>query len=152
MRDIKWFIVHCAYTPITMDVDAARVDKWHKKNGWSGIGYNYFIKLDGTVEKGRSLTEFGAHTIGRGANKYSIGVCFAGGMENNKPKDTIKVDQMFSILRLFREAQELFPNIKIAGHNQFDKKPCPCFDMREYAQKHGLKKSEILMDELIYKL
>ena len=72
-------------------------DEWHKKRGWSGVGYHYIILngrpfadvdywefLDGQIEPGRHLDddpifeddEIGAHVAGR--NRSSIGICLVG--------------------------------------------------------------------------
>lgn len=143
-RQIKWLIVHCAFTKTSMDIDADVIDRWHRNKGWSGIGYNWFVKLDGTLENGRPLKKRAAAAIGLGANSKGFHVCYAGGMgKDGKPEDNINPDQMFSILKLFRELKEIYPDIKIAGHNQFDAKACPCFDMRVYAKKHGIDSESI---------
>lgn len=34
-----------------IDASAPQIDRWHKNNGWAGIGYHYVIRKDGTVEK-----------------------------------------------------------------------------------------------------
>ena len=150
-REIKYFIVHCAFTKESMDVSVQDIDRWHRDRGWSGIGYNRYIKFDGSVYDGRSLTNFGAHTLGY--NRMSIGVCLEGGMgEDGQPDDTLTVDQWRTVVKEFRMAQKLFPKIKIAGHNQFNVKPCPSFDVREYAKKHGIESDDIYNEPLLVKL
>ena len=37
------------------DVSAATMHEWHKANGWSGIGYHFVIRKDGTIEAGRPM-------------------------------------------------------------------------------------------------
>lgn len=136
-RDIKYLIIHCADTRRSMDIDADDVDRWHKAKGWRGIGYNYFIKFDGTIQKGRDLAYHGAHTLGH--NHDSIGICLEGGQdEQGNPQDTLTVDQWVSVIKIYLEAVKTYPNILLSGHNQFNKKPCPSFDVREYSAKHGL--------------
>ena len=48
----------------------------HLTNGWSGIGYHYFITKDGTIWEGRPDHTQGAHASG--GNVDSVGVCFEG--------------------------------------------------------------------------
>lgn len=151
-RPINWLIIHAAATKKSMNISASDVDLWHRAKGWNGIGYNFFIKFDGTIERGRSLHNYGAHTVGRSGNKKSIGICLEGGMgEDGKEKDTLTPEQWNAIIRIFCEAKKHYPSIKIAGHNQFDRKPCPCFDVREYADKHGFG-LVTLQDEPLVKL
>lgn len=137
-RPILYYIVHCAYTRPSMDISIDWIDKLHKKNGWSGVGYNTFFKRDGTRQSGRPLEQIGAHTLS--FNHNSIGVCYAGGMgEKGGVEDNITVDQWFAIMDDFRAAQEVYPNILMAGHNQFNAKACPSFDVRDYCRKHGIE-------------
>lgn len=150
-RPIKYFIVHCAFTKPSMDIGAKDIDRWHKKKGWKGIGYNIFYRRNGESEIGRSLEISGAHTLG--FNNNSIGVCYAGGMsESGKVEDNITTEQMAAILDDFREAQKIHPGIQIGGHNQFNAKACPSLDMREYARKHGIEEESIYQGQLLVDL
>lgn len=153
-RPIHWYIVHCAYTKPSMDIGIDWIRKIHvDQNKWSDVGYNHFFKRDGSIEDGRPLTKYGAHTVGLSANRKSIGVCYAGGMgENGGVEDNVTVDQMLAILANFREYQKLYPEILLAGHNQFDKKACPSFDMGEYARKHGIAEESIYQGGILVKL
>ena len=51
----------------------------HRARGFSQIGYNYVIDLDGTIEAGRPLTIAGAHCVGY--NDHSVGICYIGGLD-----------------------------------------------------------------------
>ncbi len=82
LTNVEYLVIHTAAADIA-DVDAARIDEWHKARGWNGIGYHYFIvdgrhaeKADGLVEEGRSLATVGAHA--RGINSRSVGICCGG--------------------------------------------------------------------------
>ena len=35
---IEKIIVHCSATPEGVDINAAKIDKWHRKRGWLMIG------------------------------------------------------------------------------------------------------------------
>lgn len=56
--------------------DAKTVHGWHLNNGWSGIGYHFLVRKDGTIEEGRPIHTVGAHASGH--NFDSIGICFEG--------------------------------------------------------------------------
>ena len=59
-----------------------QVHQWHLANGWSGIGYHFFVRKDGSVYRGRPEDTVGAHA---GNNNYdSIGVCFEGSFEREE--------------------------------------------------------------------
>jgi|TARA_B110000977_G_scaffold145524_1_gene184627 N-acetylmuramoyl-L-alanine amidase len=131
-RKINKIIIHCSATPPTMDVDANRIDEWHKEKGWSGIGYHFFIKRDGQIEIGRPLEKQGAHT--RGHNKNSIGVCYAGGVDSEMcSEDNRTSNQIASLLSLLRLLKNIFPESKVHSHNDFSPKDCPSFNAtKEY--------------------
>ncbi len=54
MRTINLFVIHCADTYATMDIGVKEIDGWHRKRGWSGIGYHFVIRRNGIVETGRT--------------------------------------------------------------------------------------------------
>ena len=126
MREITRAIIHCSATNPEQDFDASDIDRWHKARGWSGIGYHYVIKLDGTLERGRDINKTGAHAFGY--NKKSIGICFIGGidMEGN-PADTRTDEQKRTLKILIGMINGRFPKATIHGHNEFSKKACPSF-------------------------
>ena len=131
-RKISKIIIHCSATPPKMDVDAKRIDEWHKEKGWSGIGYHFFIKRDGQIEIGRPLEKQGAHT--RGYNKNSIGVCYAGGVDSEMcSEDNRTLNQISSLLSLLRLLKNIFPDAQVHSHSDFSPKDCPSFDAtKEY--------------------
>ena len=52
------------------------INRWHKANGWSGAGYHFLVRKDGTVYSLRPEWALGAHAAGN--NYDSLGVCFEG--------------------------------------------------------------------------
>lgn len=104
------------------------VESEHKDSlarGWNGCGYNYYIRMDGTVWEGRGLEYVGAHA-GRADgktstnNSQSIGIGFEG---NYHPSSKIKVDksmpkaQYDAGVRLIRDLMKIYPTIDIIkGH------------------------------------
>lgn len=130
-------ILHCAATPEGREVTAADIDRMHKTRGWKGIGYHYFIRLDGTVEKGRRENEVGAHTTGH--NAKAIGICYAGGMDKDmkKCKDTRTEAQKEAMTELVRDLMKRYniPRDRVYGHYHFSNKCCPSFDVEEYRKE-----------------
>ena len=49
---------------------------WHIRNGWSGIGYHYFVSKQGVIFKGRPDDVIGSHA--KGYNSTSLGIVFEG--------------------------------------------------------------------------
>lgn len=131
MRPVTEIIIHCAATPEGKHFTAADIDRWHREQGWAGIGYHYVVLLDGTVEIGRPLDKIGAHVSGR--NENTIGVVYIGGLDaKGQAKDTRTDAQKAALLKLCRELLDRYPSIKtISGHNQYAAKACPSFDVRK---------------------
>ncbi|MBQ0048079.1 MAG: N-acetylmuramoyl-L-alanine amidase [Prevotellaceae bacterium] len=107
MRTINELIIHCSATAEGKDFTAADIDRWHRVQGWSGIGYHFVIRLDGTVEPGRPIDKAGAHCSGHNAN--SLGICYIGGIapDGKTPKDTRTPAQRLSLRILHHPSPHL---------------------------------------------
>lgn len=121
-RDIQYIIVHHAATDPDNWVDAAEIHAWHTQDRkWAGIGYNYVVCTDGTIEPGRPEYWVGAHT--RGQNRKSIGVCLIG---TGFPKSE---SQRQSATALIKALLERYPEAQLKGHSDFANTECPGFDV-----------------------
>ena len=130
MRRIDRIIVHCSATNPEQDFCAADIDRWHKAKGWSGIGYHYVVKLDGTIEKGRTVEKAGAHAFGY--NKRSIGLCYIGGVDmDGNPTDTRTVSQKLAMRIFIHMLKNDYPNATVHSHSEFSKKACPSFNAKK---------------------
>lgn len=97
-----------------------QVDSWHKANGWTGIGYHYFVRKDGTIYRGRPEWATGAHAQGK--NHESIGIC----AEGNYDEEYIMPDaQKDSIQELLRDIKLRYPNTTVKGHRNVGATSCP---------------------------
>ena len=71
---------------------AEDIHRWHLNNGWSGAGYHFLVRKDGTIYRLRPEDKVGAHAYG--ANYYSLGICFEGDyMQEAMPTEQIKAGQ-----------------------------------------------------------
>ena len=136
-RRIDLILVHCTATAEGKDFTVSDIRRWHttpkpKGNGWSDIGYHYVIYRDGTIHEGRSVDISGAHC--EGWNAHSIGVVYVGGCEKDgkTPKDTRTNEQKAALLSLLMDLRKIYPQAKIAGHRDYDRKGkvCPSFDAK----------------------
>ena len=131
-RRIEYIVVHCTATKEGAKYDVNDVRRWHVQgNGWNDIGYHYLIGIDGECWKGRDESIVGAHVSG--FNKFSIGVCYVGGLDaNGKPKDTRTQKQKQTLYWLLKELKERYPLAAIVGHNDLNKgKACPSFEVKK---------------------
>lgn len=127
-RRIDEIIIHCTATPPYMNATVEDIRQWHKKQGWSDIGYHYVIYRDGTMHLGRDVNLIGAHC--QGHNSHSIGVVYVGGVasDGKTPKDTRTDVQKAAMLSLLLDLRKIYPKAGIFGHRDFAPKDCPSFD------------------------
>jgi len=131
MRKLDTIIVHCSFTKPNQDIGSKEIREWHLERGWSDIGYHYVIRRDGGVEIGRDIRRPGAHA--RGHNSRSIGICLVGGMSpSGDPVANYTDDQMDSLFFVIGILIETINPMRVIGHNEVSKKPCPCFNVSEW--------------------
>lgn len=130
MRIINDIIIHCSATEAGRKITAADIDAWHRARGWKRIGYHYVIDLDGKIERGRPISQPGAHCLRH--NAHSIGICYVGGLRDGKPADTRTWEQKAALNKLIYQLITMY-RCKVHGHKDYANKACPCFDaVREY--------------------
>jgi hypothetical protein len=91
----------------------------HLTQGWSGIGYHFYVRKDGTVYRGRPIDTIGAHC--QGHNNYSVGVCFEGNFGNEKMPSA----QIGAGRALIAYLKGLYPGTKVERHSFFMTTACP---------------------------
>lgn len=126
--NIKYLVVHCSDTPNFKHYSVKEIDQWHRDRGWEGIGYHAVISPTGKIWGGRLEIWQGAHV--REHNFQSLGVCLIG-------TDQFSIPQMTSLKNWLVTMLGHFPDAIIVGHNDLDnKKPCPNFDVKAWADKN----------------
>lgn len=149
MNKIDAIVVHCSATRAGQDIGKSEINRMHVARGFNCIGYNYVVRIDGTVETGRSLQIDGAHCNSKGFsgvsyNKHSIGICYIGGLDKSGIATDTRTDAQKKALReLIAKLVKEYPDIKeILGHRDTSPdldgdgivepnewiKMCPCFD------------------------
>ena len=136
MRTITLIVIHCSAVKPDQLSSAAQIDTWHREDRHYkfGIGYHYVVRRNGDIEPGRPEWLVGAHCLNH--NKYSIGVCYEGGLNaRGQPADTRTPAQKAAMLRLLQQLHQRYPRAVIVGHRDLSHdRDCPCFDAaREYA-------------------
>jgi len=97
------------------------IDRWHKNNGWAGIGYGFWVAKNGMVYEGRG---FNQNAAVENHNSHIISIGFQGDYEN--------VDQEMPVLQynagvdLIRWIMKQIPSIKVVhGHKYWNNTACP---------------------------
>lgn len=99
--------------------------------GWIGIGYNFYIRLDGTVWEGRGLEYVGAHSgrkagapgfeDGANNNSQTVGIGLEGYYHpgSKLTRKEMPKAQYDACVRLIRDLRAKYPDIKwIKGHKE----------------------------------
>lgn len=126
---IKEIVIHSSASPDGREDTAEDIHRWHKEQGWDGIGYHYVIERKGKLSQGRPEYWQGAHASGH--NENSLGVCLIG-------TKYFTVDQMSILDNLLRKLKIKYTGVKIIGHNEISSKSCPGFDVQDWLKDQGI--------------
>ena len=143
MRTINLIVIHCSATREDKSFTEYDLDVCHRRRGFNGTGYHFYIRKNGDIKNTRPLEKPGAHALGY--NARSIGICYEGGLdEDGKAADTRTSRQKESLHRLVRELLQRYPDAKVVGHRDLSPdtnyngivdpweriKECPCFEVK----------------------
>lgn len=95
------------------------IHQWHLNNGWSGIGYHYYVRKDGSIYKGRPDNVIGSHC--KGSNTGSLGICF----EGRYMKETMSQTQYNAGIELIKYLFNKYGALAIYGHRELYNTDCP---------------------------
>lgn len=144
MREIDLIVVHCSATREDRCLTEYDLDTDHRRRGFNGAGYHFYIRKNGDIKSTRPIEKIGAHAKGHNAN--SIGICYEGGLDcNGKPKDTRTQWQRHSLRVLILTLLKDYPGARVCGHRDLSPdlngngeiepeewiKACPCFNAKE---------------------
>ena len=128
-------VIHCSAVKPDQMSSVAQIDSWHRDRGFKfGVGYHYVVRRDGSIEAGRPEWMVGAHCVNH--NKYSIGVCYEGGLDaRGQPADTRTAAQKATLRQLLTDLHRRYPRAVIVGHHDLNpQKECPC--IKNVAQEY----------------
>jgi N-acetyl-anhydromuramyl-L-alanine amidase AmpD len=123
----EYIIIHHA---LAKSCTVKDIDRWHRQNGWAGIGYHYFISKDGFIYEGRQEKQHGAHCKQQRMNYRSIGICLEGCYQdyNNQTDKEVPQKQLKALINLTKHLQNKYniPTNNVKRHHDFAPyKLCP---------------------------
>lgn len=89
-------------------------------NGWAAIGYHYYIRLDGSIYKGRPDNAIGSHC--KGANSNTLGIAFEG---NYDKRTEMPAAQYNAWCELSDYLDSVYGKMKTYGHRERGSSECP---------------------------
>jgi N-acetylmuramoyl-L-alanine amidase len=121
---IQVISVHCSDSPDDKNFDVTDVDRWHKAQGWSKVGYHYVITRKSEIQRGREDGEIPSAVYGH--NRHSIAICWMG---SHKPEPGQYLTLVYAIACIARKHRLEAKHVR--GHKEFPNvtKSCPNLDM-----------------------
>lgn len=114
---------------------AQDIHQWHLINGWSGAGYHFLVRKDGTIYRLRPENKIGAHASG--SNSDSIGICF----EGSYMTETMSQTQINAGKELVAYLKQRYGISKVQAHREVCSTNCPGrnFPFSEIANAKSIK-------------
>ena len=128
-RAVNRVFIHCSAAS-RKNINAREIDSWHKQRGWSGIGYHFFIKTDGTLEVGRDLESTPAAQAGH--NTGTIAICL-----NGLKSSDFTQEQVETLKDLCKTIDDQYKGmfkrgVTFHGHREVNAgKTCPVFNYKD---------------------
>ena len=70
MRKIDLIVIHCSATRVDRTLTAFDLETLHRRRGFNGAGYHFYIRKNGDIKSTRPIEKVGAHA--KGFKLYSI--------------------------------------------------------------------------------
>ncbi|TQV82749.1 N-acetylmuramoyl-L-alanine amidase [Exilibacterium tricleocarpae] len=142
-RDVHSIFLHCSASDQSSHDDISIMKKWHvEDNGWSDVGYHFFITKNGDIQEGRNIEKI--PIAQKGHNTGSIAICCHG-----LKKDKFTQKQMDSVKALCKAITDAYTKkIRIRGHREVSSKECPVYDYKKVLgldDKGYYSESEVLI-------
>lgn len=116
-------VIHHTGNPADDDLSAEQIHASHLMQGWSGIGYHFVVRKDGTVEVGRPEWASGAHAYGE--NSHTIGIHVCGNFELATPTPA-QIESLAYLVGYLCEQYDLIPDPRhVVGHRDLMATACP---------------------------
>lgn len=121
-RVINTVFLHCSASDNPSHDKVSVMRRWHLNRGFTDVGYHFYIRKDGTIERGRPLAKVPAAQ--KGHNVGSIAICLGG------LKDFTEA-QFKALRQLVDGIDAVYPGLRYRGHCEVSNKTCPVYDYRK---------------------
>ena len=123
-RDVTdQIVIHHTGNPTDDDLSAEEIHESHLAQGWSGIGYHFVIRKDGTIELGRPMDTIGAHAYGE--NSHTVGIHVCGNFDLVSPTQA-QVESLSYLVGWVAEYYGITPDyMHVVGHRDLMPTACP---------------------------
>ena len=124
IRGVKEVFLHHSATSNPDHDDISWIRHLHvNENGWQDVGYHFFIKSSGEIQKGRDLEFIPAAQSAH--NTYTIAICLSG------TEDNFTDEQFKSLQDLCSQINKAYKGkVVFRGHKEVNATLCPSYDYR----------------------
>ena len=125
-RAVDRVFLHCSASDVAAHDNIEQIRKWHvDDNGWSDVGYHYFVNKAGEIFNGRPIGKTPAAQGGH--NTGTIAICLSGLKESNF------TDAQFTTLKaMCRTINQAYGGqVTFHGHREVAAKACPVYDYKK---------------------
>ena len=144
-RTIKYLIIHTAGSSESTTPASLMRFFFNERDGggWNTGGYHWIIGRRG--DPVRVYSDDVSTNGAKGINENSIHLNWIGGYSGTgEPLNfNITNGQINTLKRLVRKYTDLYPDIKVLGHNQCSNKPCPLFNVPTWCEKINIAEGNI---------
>ena len=124
-RPVKKVFIHISASDNPDHDNAATIDAWHRAKGWSGIGYHFFIRKSGQIERGRDLEKTPAAQAPY--NRGTIAICISG-LKIGK----VTKEELAALVDLCWQINDAYNGqVTFHGHREVANKTCPVIDYKK---------------------
>lgn len=118
ITDIKRIILHHSGVSVLQTIET--IHNYHKNTrGYAGIGYNFYVRKDGSIYEGRPLNFVGGHAYNN--NRDSIGICAEGDYDN----ETMPEAQKNALKELVAYLKQEYNISVVQKHSEVNNTSCP---------------------------
>lgn len=117
LNNINLIVLHHAEAK---QCSAYDIHRWHQERGWSGAGYHYLVRKDGTVYSMRPENYIGCHA--KGSNTNSLGVCFEGSFMTEKMAE-VQYNAGKELIAYLKNKHSKITKVKL--HKEVGSTDCP---------------------------
>ena len=145
---LNYLVIHATMTQENKSVKVRDIVDKHLDKGFDSVCYSDIIDLDGKII---SLTKYNptgrcsGWTLGDDVDTNARHVAYVGGVNKDSTylKDTRTKAQKETLEIYVKYLIKRHPSILIAGHNQFNSKNCPNFNIKDWLISIGIDKKNI---------
>ena len=113
-------VTHIVLHHAAGDGSVEAIHNYHQNhNGWSGIGYQLYVRKNGRIYRGRPIDKQGAQVAGH--NRHTVGICF----EGDFTKETMTPEQIAAGREAVAYCKSIYPSAAVVPHNYFGGTACP---------------------------